>query len=256
MTRTPLRRGFFGRMDLTGWIRGLYEYGADYEVFIMNMALAGLVMLVIGDSHMAAQNYLISTLHDSLVSQQAIVHTYGACGANAGDWVYGASGFCGQAERHEQSEPLFDRANKAKNWTVKELIERHHPNLVVVQMGDTMAGYGQAALPKSWIYGKVRALTKALKAQHVACIWVGPPWGSEGSSYRRTYARVREMSDFLSKSVAPCEYIDSTAFSKPGEWPTTDGQHLTANGYRTWGKSIADSIVRSVGQGRTRSEVR
>ena len=220
----------------------------------MNMALAGLVLLVIGDSHMASQNYLISTLHDSLVSQQAIVHTYGACGANAGDWVYGTSGYCGQAERHEQSAPLFDRTSKAKSWTVNELIERHHPNLIVVQMGDTMAGYGQSTLPQSWIYGKVRALTTALKARNVACIWVGPPWGSEGSGYMKTYARVQEMSDFLAKSVAPCDYVDSTTFSKRGEWPTTDGQHLTASGYRAWGASIAESVVRIVGQGRVRTE--
>ena len=220
----------------------------------MNMALAGLVLLVIGDSHMASQNYLISSLHDSLVSQQAIVHTYGACGANAGDWVYGTPGYCGQGERHEQSAPLFERTSKGKSWTVNELIERHRPNLIVVQMGDTMAGYGQSTLPQSWIYGKVRALTTALKAQDVACIWVGPPWGSEGSGYMKTHARVKEMSDFLAKSVAPCDYVDSTTFSKRGEWPTTDGQHLTTRGYRAWGASIAESVVRIVGQGRARTE--
>ena len=115
-----------------------------------------------------------------------------------------------------------------------------------------MAGYGQPTLPQSWIYGKVRALTTAIKAQNVACIWVGPPWGSEGSSYMKTYTRVKEMSEFLSKAVAPCTYIDSTAFSRQGEWPTIDGQHLTASGFRAWGKDIADSIARIVGQGQAR----
>jgi hypothetical protein len=84
----------------------------------MNMALAGLVLLVIGDSHMVSQGYLISTLHDSLVSQQAIVHSYGACGVNAGDWVYGTSGNCGQAERHERAAPRIDYSSRAKGWTV------------------------------------------------------------------------------------------------------------------------------------------
>jgi hypothetical protein len=219
----------------------------------MNMALAGLVLLVIGDSHMASQDYLISSLHDQLVSQQAVVHTYGFCGANAGDWVYGMTGNCGQAERHEQAAPVVDFSHKAKGWTVKGLIEQHRPNLVVVEMGDTMAGYGQPALSQSWIYGKVRALTAAIKAQNVACIWVGPAWGTEGGGYMKTYARVKEMSDFLAKAVAPCTYVDSTVFSKPGEWPTTDGQHLTASGYRAWGKDIADSIARVAGQGQART---
>lgn len=211
------------------------------------MALAGLVLLVIGDSHMVAQNYLIASLHDSLVSQQAIVHSYGACGANAGDWVYGTSGSCGQAERHERGAPLINYISKTKGWTVKELIERHHPDLIVVQMGDTMAGYGQPALPQAWIYGKVRSLTTAIKAQNVACMWVGPPWGSAGR-YQKTYARVTEMSQYLSQVVAPCTYIDSTALAQPDEWPTVDGQHLTASGYRAWGKSIADSIVSLAGR--------
>jgi len=94
----------------------------------MNMALAGLVLLVIGDSHMVSQGYLISSLHESLVSQQAIVHSYGACGVNAGDWVYGTSGTCGQAERHERGAPRIDYSSRAKGWTVKELIERHRPD--------------------------------------------------------------------------------------------------------------------------------
>ena len=229
--------------------------GTDYEVFIMNMALAGLVLLVIGDSHMVAQNYLISSLHDELTSQQAIVHSYGSCGANAADWVYGMSGNCGQAERHDQEpKALVDFNRTAKGWTVKNLIERHRPNLIIVEQGDTMAGFGYPTLPQAWIYGKVRALTSAIKAQNIACIWVGPTWGSEGSGYMKTHARVKEMSDFLAKAVAPCEYIDSTAFSKQGEWATTDGQHLTTNGYRAWGKGIAEAIVRLVGQGQVRAE--
>ena len=182
----------------------------------MNMALAGLVLLVIGDSHMVAQNYLISSLHDELTSQQAIVHSYGSCGANAGDWVYGMTGNCGRAERHEQSPPLIDYSKAAKGWTITELIERHRPDVVIVEQGDTMSGYGQPALPQAWIYPKIRALTGAIKAQNVACVWVGPPWGTEGSGYLKTHARVKEMSEFLSKAVAPCGYIDSTAFSRPG----------------------------------------
>jgi hypothetical protein len=210
----------------------------------MSAVLAGLVVLVIGDSHMVTRDYLVTTLHDDLVEQGATVDTYGACGANAEDWVVKSMVTCGRAERHGKAAPIIDRSPKAPTWTISELLERHHPNLVVIVIGDTMAGYGQPSLPKSWIYGQVRSLTGKIKAQNVGCAWVGPPWGSEGSSYHKTFDRVREMSEFLAQSVAPCSFIDSTKFSKPGEWPTIDGQHLTATGYRAWGKDISDSIVR------------
>ena len=49
----------------------------------MNSVLAGLTILVLGDSHMVTSGYLISTLHDSLLEQGATVDTYGMCGANA-----------------------------------------------------------------------------------------------------------------------------------------------------------------------------
>ena len=54
----------------------------------MSALLAGMAILVIGDSHMVTNGYLITTLHDKLVEQGATVDTYGMCGANAGDWVY------------------------------------------------------------------------------------------------------------------------------------------------------------------------
>ena len=69
----------------------------------MNGLLAGLVILVIGDSHMVTNDYLITTLHDDLVQQGATVNSYGMCGTNAGDWVYKTTVSCGRgrAARHK-----------------------------------------------------------------------------------------------------------------------------------------------------------
>jgi hypothetical protein len=111
-----------------------------------------------------------------------------------------------------------------------------------------MAGYGQKDFPQAWIYQQVRALTGRIAAQNVPCVWVGPPWGSEGSSYHKTFDRVKQMSEFLSTAVAPCKFIDSTQFSKPGEWPTIDGQHLTSSGYKAWGADIAQALDRMAPQ--------
>ena len=46
----------------------------------------------------------------------------------------------------------------------------------------------------------------------------------------------------VATAVAPCWFIDSTQFSKEGEWPTIDGQHLTLAGYKAWGADIAASL--------------
>jgi hypothetical protein len=208
----------------------------------MNAVLAGLTILVIGDSHMVTSGYLISTLHDDLLEQGATVDTYGMCGANAGDWVYPTTVSCGKAERLGKAGLEIDRKASAPTYQIDQLLTKTHPNLVVIEMGDTMAGYGQKDFPQAWIYQQVHALTGRIAAQNVACVWVGPPWGSEGSSYHKTFDRVKQMSEFLSTAVAPCKFIDSTQFSKPGEWPTIDGQHLTASGYKAWGADIAQAL--------------
>jgi hypothetical protein len=208
----------------------------------MDALLAGLAVLIIGDSHMVTRDYLITTLHDDLLAQGAKVDSYGMCGANAGDWVYPTTISCGRAERHGASTPEISRKAGTPTYSIDALIAKHHPNLVVIEMGDTMAGYGQHDLPQGWIYQQVHALTGRIAAQNVPCVWVGPPWGSEGSTYHKTFARVKEMSEFLSTAVAPCWFIDSTQFSKEGEWPTIDGQHLTAAGYKAWGADITASL--------------
>src|SRR5580658_2502813 len=214
----------------------------------MNALLAGLAVLVIGDSHMVTRDYLITTLHDDLLAQGAKVDSYGMCGANAGDWVYPTTVSCGKAERLGKAGLEIDRKASAPTYQIDQLLTKTHPNLVVIEMGDTMAGYGQKDFPQAWIYQQVHALTGRIAAQNVPCVWVGPPWGSEGSSYHKTFARVKEMSEFLSTAVAPCRFVDSTLFSKEGEWPTIDGQHLTTSGYRAWGQDITAQLDQIVPQ--------
>ena len=214
----------------------------------MNSALAGLVILVLGDSHMVQRDHLMIPLHDQLQNEGAIVHAYAMCGAQAADWVTRSTVSCGIAEYHEKNPPIFVGSaseNKARpTWNVNELIDKHRPNLVLIEMGDTMAGYGSPDLPKPWVYNQVRLLTGAIRGKNLPCVWVGPMWGHGGTSWHKDESRTREMSQLLSQSVAPCTYIDSTAMSKPGEWPTTDGYHLTSAAYGTWARSITGAVVR------------
>ncbi len=209
----------------------------------MNIALAGLVVLVLGDSHMASHDYLISSLHDALVAEGASVHSYGMCGASADAWLQRTTVSCGRAERHDKAAPVADIGKQNYTWQINDLIAKHHPNLVIVEAADAMGGYGSPQLPKAWIYEQTHALAGRIASSGAACIWVGPVYGEVNSPYHKANDRVQELSQFLSQSVAPCRYVDSTRFAQPGQWPTTDGQHLTSAGYKAWGQGIANAVI-------------
>jgi len=211
---------------------------------VIKLALAGLVVLVIGDSHIASKDFLLTSLHEGLVGQGAVVHSYGVCGSNARDWIVQTTLNCGRGERHNLDAPQIDARDKVPVWSLAELMRKHRPDLLVVELGDNMAGYGVLpALPRDWIGQQVKALLQPVQARNLPCIWVGPPWGAEGGTSNKTFVRVKELSNYLAGTVAPCRYIDSLTFSKPGEWPTYDGEHLTPDSYRVWGANIANATI-------------
>ncbi|MFA6970383.1 MAG: SGNH/GDSL hydrolase family protein [Gallionella sp.] len=213
----------------------------------MSLLLAGLTVLVIGDSHLTAPDFLITSLHDDLMKQGAKVYTYGACGTPSGAWMKSIQPPCGSAFRLDNG-PLRVRAGEAGfTKPLPELVKLHHPDLIVVVNGDTMAGYKNAAMPKPWIRDEVRTLTNGIKASGASCVWVGPAWGSEGGKYGKNFVRVKEMSEYLAEIVSPCIYVNSLKMSKPGEWATIpgDGQHFESEGYQAWGSAITNEIVSS-----------
>ena len=204
--------------------------------------LTGLSILIIGDSHLATPDYLIGSLHDDLLRKGAQVHSIGVCGALAGDWLkVSPGGTCGGAERRGLEKAVVLRG-KASTKPVGELIASEKPDLVLVVLGDTMAGYDKPTFPRAWAWQQISRLVQAISASGTQCAWVGPNWGTEGGKYGKTYARVQQVSSLLASNVAPCSYIDSLTFSKQGQWATVDGQHLTAPGYRQWGLAISSAL--------------
>lgn len=214
---------------------------------MVSTLLAGMVVLMIGDSHLTKPDYLITTLHDELSKGGAQVYSYGACGVNAGDWVK-ATKFnvpnCPASTREKNGPIKMVEGAQASTTAYADLVTKYNPDLVVVVMGDTMAGYSQDTLPKTWIWQQVSRLTKVIKASEKRCVWVGPAWGTEGGKFSKNFVRAQEMSNALSEMVAPCTYINSLEFSKKGEWPTIDGQHFQTAGYKKWGHAIAEAIAK------------
>ena len=74
--------------------------------------LAGMTILMIGDSHLATPDYLIATLHNDLVAQGANVHTLGVCGANAGDWLKAPPPCCTCASRACKASTCLSMASR------------------------------------------------------------------------------------------------------------------------------------------------
>ncbi|HTZ35079.1 MAG TPA: SGNH/GDSL hydrolase family protein [Stellaceae bacterium] len=205
----------------------------------MNGALAGLVILALGDSHMV---YMVSPLHDALEEQGATVNTYAMCGAMAEDWLTRTTTQC-FAERHDKGAAVV-KNQPAPTWLLTDLLERNRPNLVVIELGDNMAGYGTlGALPRDFIRTQVDGVLGPIRARHLPCVWIGPPWGKDTAAYHKTELRTKELSQFLAQAVAPCAYIDTTSLARPGEWPTYDGEHLSQASYRKWSLDITGAII-------------
>ena len=204
--------------------------------------LNGLNILVLGESHLSIKGYLASSLPEELVNKGAQVATYGACGASAGDWLKTKSVPC--AGFRLGVGTLKERpADIASTQPLESLVNKHHPNLLLVIMGDTMASYDSPTIPKSWVWQTVSGLTGEVKRLGLSCVWVGPPWGENGGKYKKNNERVKEFSDYLSTLVAPCTYIDSLTFAKMGEWKTFDGEHFDKWGYESWAKGITNRIL-------------
>lgn len=205
--------------------------------------LAGLTILMLGDSHFATQGYLVNTLQDALIQQGAKVTTYAACGAPAGVFASGGLAPCGAAVRVGSGPLKKDTSGQAHVPPFNQLIDTVHPNLIIIGSGDTMAGYAQPNMPVDYIQTEIRALVGRIQQINVPCVWIGPGWGTEDGPYFKNYARVQMLSDYLSAHVTPCRYIDSLKFAKPGEWATFDGQHYTPPGYQKWGAAIDQAIL-------------
>jgi hypothetical protein len=202
--------------------------------------LAGLTLLVLGESHMSLANHLTEPLNAALVAKGAKVHSIGACGASAADWLVAKKVDCGATQ--EGSGPLQIKGSDTATTPVTELIASHKPDVVVLVIGDTMASYDKPVFPKAWAWQSVTGLTRAIAQTGTRCVWVGPAWGKVGGMYKKNDARTQLMSQFLAANVAPCTYVDSLKMSKPGQWITTDGQHFTVAGYQAWGTAIAEAI--------------
>ena len=208
----------------------------------MNALLAGLTLLIIGDSHVTFKDSLLEILPDAFTRQGAKVITYGVCSSTAADWVVpNPNNGCGAAQRIG-NEPIGAPDMKpASPPPMASLLEKWHPDVVMVVLGDTMAGYGQKTISENWVDEQVKTLTYTIGK--TACIWIGPTWGQYSPRYGKTDQRTTEMATFMKEEVQPCAYVDGTQLMKPGSVSTIDGIHATPASYQVWGDAIVKTTL-------------
>ena len=206
------------------------------------MGLMGLKILMLGASHLATPGYFGTVLHNQLADQGAVVHTVAVCGAFPSHWVSPADGDCGSLEKTGNTPAEYRIGKTPKTKSYLELVATDAPNLVILVMGDSVANYAAPVMDKKWAFEEIAKLTSVIGESKVSCVFIGPPWGTEGGKSKKTNARTREVNELLRTSVKPCQYIDSLKMSRPGEWRTTDGMHLTQKDYKMWATKAMQEI--------------
>jgi len=208
----------------------------------VNALLAGLTLLIIGDSHVTFKDSLLSILPDEYTKQGAKVVTYGVCSSTAADWVVpNPNNGCGAAERIGDAPIGAPNMKPASPPPISALMEKWHPDVIMVVLGDTMAAYGQNTVSKDWVDEQVKTLTYTIGK--TACIWIGPTWGQYSPRYGKTDKRAAEMAELLKSEVSPCAYVDGTQLMKPGSVNTIDGIHATGASYQVWGNAIIQTTL-------------
>jgi hypothetical protein len=208
----------------------------------MSALLAGLTLLIIGDSHVTFKDSLLSILPEAYTQAGAKVVTYGVCSSTAADWVVpNSNNGCGAYQRIGTAPVGAAIMTPTAPPPITSLIAQWHPDVVLVVLGDTMAAYGQKEISTNWADEQVKTLTMTLG--HTACIWIGPTWGEYSPRYGKTDKRAQEMATFLKSEVAPCTYIDGTQLMRPGSPKTIDGVHLTADSYKVWAAGIVQQTM-------------
>ena len=214
----------------------------------MHPLLAGLTILMIGDSHLTHKNTLVASLPEAFVAQGAKVVTYGLCSSKPEDWVDEKPlNACGYTKRvgTEHINVSMDKNDAPPN--IQALMQQWHPDAVVVVFGDAMAGYSQPQMPTDWIKDQVHALVENIGS--TKCVWIGPTWGHYNPRYGKTDARTVELANLLNKEVQPCHYVDSTKLLQQKDVSTEDGLHLTSEDYSKWSQAIIQNVEPMLAKG-------
>lgn len=199
-------------------------------------------VLVIGDS----QSYgsfgerLLKTLR---VDNKTTTSYYSRPGSGAQWWLDGSKAPQDWGSWNApQGEESLRVTQGLKTPLVSDLITKHQPELVVVQLGGNMTELSDEQIRKN-----VAEVIGKIKQGGSSCLWIGPPGGD-----KRVEPRFSQFYQVLKESVEAnsCLFVDSRPLVVPKPHGG-DGRHLdTMEGgilaSENWTKSVSDLIVKSL----------
>jgi len=198
-------------------------------------ALAGLSFLVIGESHMLYE--LRDSIHADLSAQgAAYVHSIGACGASAIDWVKPRQVDCGQEKKGQESANI--NTTGMQTQSIKQLISSDKPDVVVLIIGDTMGSYDNDTFPKAWAWQGVSTLTKEIASTGTACVWVGPAYGRAGGKYNKRDDRSSESTGSWPPTSVPASTSIRSSSPSPGSGAPSMASTLRRTAMRPGAKPL------------------
>jgi hypothetical protein len=141
-----------------------------------------------------------------------------------------------------QGEPELRVPQALATPKIENLISKHQPELVVVQLGGNMVH-----LSDFTIRAQVKRLASKIRTKGSRCLWVGPPPGDA-----RPEPRFSEFYKVLKESAETgvCRFVDSRALINPVPHGG-DGRHLdTMKGglkaSKQWTAQVSETIVKSL----------
>lgn len=180
--------------------------------------------LYIGDSHSTNPGF-----HDTIMQHLGRnTNYYASCGSHSNHWRNGGyRSSCGNIQT-PTTQPLA------------QLQQNTNAEKVIINLGDnhiswTGSNPRQATGVSPSAASDFRRLVETLPA-HVTCYWVGPVWGSAGSTYNKPDRIVNEIYSLLQQSIGSrCTIVDCRdAVSRQN---AGDGLHY--NDSRAWAQCIA-----------------
>jgi len=209
-------------------------------------------VLVIGDS-LSVGNFG-KTLDDFLVShfKREYVALYASCGSSPEDWLRAEPDFvtkCGYRERTKSREEYIDWQNgkpprRVRTPKVEDLIVKHEPTVVVVQLGtnwmDGLAAAESLKEPKYRAFA-VRFVTALFSSKTVRqVIWVTPPDSSHFSRHVQStvYDIIRDAAGHR------VQLIDSRKLTHYRSGVTGhDGIHYNNEESDAWARRAAGEMI-------------
>jgi len=205
--------------------------------------------LYLGDSHsylatMApAENSqrLGHVLIAGLEAQGHQISYYAACGSEPGDWVRGSSTTCGYTARVGSS---FQAPRSASFPALTSIYRPSEHAMIVINLGDNMFNWRQvgnkrvASVNTAGATQVMNAFMRVIPNATLAnCVWIGPTYHLEGSTYLKPDASVDQLYAVLEATLASkCRLIDARPMVVPVI--PNDGLHHVNADSQAWGHGI------------------